>query len=244
MSLALSIAVGDRGEGGMRGSKESVLEREVLRPRVEHSAHATIAPGGPLGLALDEIAVPQPLLPALGIQETRDDPPWPSRVWIKRNPVLHRWGIVPVRIRVMDDGANVIRLPASLLGPMNADFDGDTVTLFTRVPWLPADAQSCQPAAIAWDEPFNRPMFIPKKQYLYGLFLLLSRSEHLSKLKRDLEAQDAPAFAWSEIEGTPPTTAGSFDRFLARIVKSWSDPANSSQIDHGRWWATLDPKQA
>jgi hypothetical protein len=123
---------------------------------------------------------------------------------------------------------------------MGADFDGDTATLFDRVPWLPADAPRLQPAGIAWDEAFQRPMFLPKKQYLYGLFLLLSRPEYLSELVRDLEEQKVPALPRSASRGTAPTTSGSFDKFLARIIRSWSDPAYPSRGDRGRWWAALE----
>src|SRR5207244_3908232 len=79
-------------------------------------------------------------------------------------PVLHRWGLVPVRVRLID--GDTVRLPAALLGPLGADFDGDTVALFGRLPGLAGAPPDASPVA--------NPAFLPGKQFRFGLHRLLS----------------------------------------------------------------------
>ena len=99
----------------------------------------------------------------------------------QRDPVLHRWGLLLVRMRILEDD-NVIRLPASLLGPMNADFDGDTVALFAQLPSI-ADRLDCRPSALAVHDLTREALFVPKKQYVYGMHLLVQDASRLQRFR-------------------------------------------------------------
>ena len=80
------------------------------------SVRATVVPGGSNLLGVDEVGVPKKLakvlLKAPNItDEELDSVLKKTWFWIKRDPVLHRWGLMPVRARIIE--GNVIRLPAS-----------------------------------------------------------------------------------------------------------------------------------
>ena len=49
--------------------------------------------------------------------------------------------------------------------------DAFQIAVFAALPGSDL-GRSVRPSAIAWDEVLNRPMFVPGKQYLYGLHLL------------------------------------------------------------------------
>ena len=102
LRAAYSEAVG-RSATGPASSKRAWLRRGVLGRRASRSARATATPGGDLGLALDEIGLPQVLAAAvLGPDLPAEEPARSAAlagrsVWLKRDPVLHRWGLLPVR---------------------------------------------------------------------------------------------------------------------------------------------------
>src|SRR5262249_26693262 len=156
-----AVALG-LGATGLRSSKRSLLRRAVLGERVSRSGRATISPGP--GLDLDEVALPRPLASAM-LGTSVADPDLVAMFkrdgfWIKRDPVLHGWGLLPVRARVVD--GETIRLPASLLKPMGADFDGDTVAVFSKIPGGPPAERApwrCRPPALSWHPVSQEPMF-------------------------------------------------------------------------------------
>jgi DNA-directed RNA polymerase beta' subunit len=57
-------------------------------------------------------------------------------VVISRQPVLHKGGLMGFRIRIFEEGGNVMRLHPAVAGPFNADFDGDEMNF--NVPQSPA----------------------------------------------------------------------------------------------------------
>lgn len=241
MKEAYSVAVGLQATG-LESSKQALMRREVLGRRLEPSARATAAPGGPLGLALDEVGVPPTLARVLfGPGLPADDEELAGKlngltVWLKRDPVLHRWGLLPVRLRVIpNDPKNSLapgdtaRLPASLLGPMGADFDGDTVAFFRCPPGVRPDLADkalapCRPPALCYDTVSGKAMFKPGKQYLYGLFLLARDASRLSYLQSDLAQAGAPA--WPEGEA-------------ALALERWVKEASQRQ-PRGEWWSLLE----
>jgi hypothetical protein len=228
LSDAGAAAVG-RGATGPFSSKLAFLRRGVLGRRVPRSGRATVSPGGTLALDLDEIGLP----PALA--HTLFGPDLPragdalaaavagKQVWLKRDPVLHRWGLLPVRVRVVP--GDTIRLPASLLGPLGADFDGDTVALFAALPGAPADPAPCSPPALAWHPLLEEAMFKPGKQYLCGLHLLGGHPEALERLQAALRAAGAPP--WPD------------EKDARRALATWIRQAGGPEAK-GRWWAVLE----
>jgi len=193
LKLAYAHAVGRRatGEGSV---KASMLRRNVMGRRLSASVRATIAPGGDLGFELDEIGIPFSAAQTLLTTDSSDrsvveEMLRKRRVWLKRDPVLHKWGLLSVRARLID--GDVIRLPASLLGPLCADYDGDTVAVFADNPVARGQAERlAQPAEQLWDANLDRAMFVFGKQYLYGLGLILESPELLASLNKELKAFD------------------------------------------------------
>lgn len=221
LSNAYIAAVG-RGATGPFSSKFAYLRRGVLGRRLPRSARATVSPGGTLGLALDEIGLPSALASVLFGSELPQEEA-ERRVWLKRDPVLHRWGLLPVRVRVVP--GDTIRLPASLLGPLGADFDGDTVALFAALPGASAGSASCSPPTLAWHPLLEEATFKPGKQYQYGLHLLTHHPEAAARLQTALRAVEAPD--WPD------------EADVRKAVSTWIQKA-TQQGAKGRWWAVLE----
>lgn len=228
MDLAFTLAVGRRATG-TESSKQSCLRRSVLGRRLSRSGRATVTPAGNLGLGVDEIGLPPDLARCLfGPDLPADDAALAEAVharwiWIKRDPVLHRWGLLPVRVRVVP--GSTIRLPASLLGPMGADFDGDTMAVFAALPGVSADLHTRRPSTLAWHPLMDKPMFAPGKQFLFGLHLLVQDPVRLEEMQTALRQAGAPAW---------PTgaTAGS-------CLNDWLRTA--TQVNPlGHWWAIVE----
>jgi hypothetical protein len=228
MQEAYTQAVGN-GPSGPASSKWSLLRRGVLGQRLPLSGRATAAPAGTLPLGLDTVGLPRPLLRSLLGREARrwDDETLTAAVrdrwfWIKRDPLLHRWGLLPVRVRPVP--GDVIRLPPALLGPMGADFDGDTIAVFAALPGSDS-ARTVRPSAIAWDEVLNRPMFVAGKQYLYGLHLLAQKRAAVDALNEELRQAGAPEWPAAD------TAKAS--------LESWVQAVSRREAD-GAWWAVVE----
>jgi hypothetical protein len=225
---AYTQAVGN-GPGGPSGSKWSLLRRGVLGHRLPFSGRATAAPAGTLPLDLDTVGLPRPLLRSLLGREARrwDDETLTAAVrdrwfWIKRDPLLHRWGLLPVSVRPVP--GDVIRLPPGLLGPMGADFDGDTIAVFAALPGSDL-AEAIHPSAVAWDEVLDRPMFVPGKQYLYGLHLLMRQRPASDALNEELQQAGAPGWPAGQT--------------AKAALESWVRAAARREAD-GAWWAVVE----
>lgn len=243
MHDAYSEAVGQAATGH-GGSKAAWLRRGVLGQRVAPSGRAVISPAGQApcstvafslesggavqqervsgGLSLDEIGIP----PAIALSLYGIDQPAEvdgRNLWLKRDPVLHRWGLLAMRVRVLP--GTTVRMPPSLLGPLGADFDGDTVAFFTDLPDSPI-VETCHPSAIAWDgdATSGRAVFVPGKQYIYGLHLLRQSPERLAQLQTDLQEAGAPQL------GESKSVKADFEQ--------WVRDAASGH--NGQWWAIIE----
>lgn len=220
MRTAHDLAVGANATG-LASSKMALLRRGVLGRWLPHSARASAAPAGTLGLELDEIGLPRSLAGVV-----LSDPPQ-ERIWIKRDPVLHRWGLIPVRYRLIDE--DVIRLPASLLGPMGADFDGDTIAVYGNLPGVePEDVPEDLVMRLAWDELRERAAFVPGKQFIYGLHLLVGSEERLSELNQALVEVNAPEWTVDEPD-------------VKTALEKWIEKAKDRDPE-GNWWSLLEKR--
>jgi hypothetical protein len=230
---ARNCAIGQAG----KGYKEACLGKEILSPRIPRSGRAVVVPAGLDGrnmeLDLDEVGLPAPIACAVlnrnDIQNDEDlcrlYPHERPPVWIKRDPVLHRWGLLGARVRVIE--GNVIRLPASLLRALGADFDGDTVMVFGKIP-IPGASLPLLPSVVAWDEVLKRCPFLPGKQFAYGVHLLQQDSGLLGSLNEELKEWKAPEW---------PTSQPAQD-----ALKRWASDAAQSESDKksGKWWEIIE----
>lgn len=242
--MALERALGNE----WTSYKNAVLGEMVLRPRLPQSGRAVLAPAGldrdQLGWEmhiadLDQVLLPIPIARAVlgkDIPASATDQEVRERfqesgiwVWVKRDPVLHRWGLLGLQAKVHEDPANdTIGISASLLDALGADYDGDCLTVLGRIPGIDAGQVSKQaPSQICWDEVLNRPLFVPRKQYLYGLFRLQKSSERLSALQRELENHHAPQ--WPEKAETGN-----------EAVAVWSSEVMDRPDATGSWWGILE----
>jgi hypothetical protein len=215
--------------------KDACIGRELLCPRLPRSGRAVASPAGwdrgDMKLELDEVGLPIPIARAVlnrpDIQPDEDllaafgEQPL---VWLKRDPVLHRWGLLRVKVRVVS--GNTVLLPASLLRPLGADFDGDAVVVFGCLPGEEGAPAVGPPSATAWDEVLGRAVFYPGKQYAYGIDLLQRQEERLARLNRDLKSVNAPP--WPR------------DRAAKVALEEWAGLAASQQGCTGAWWATVE----
>lgn len=171
MWCAYAVSVSVRGQL----DKSTIYHRRVQRQEVDHSLTGIIAPAGgdwAPQIGLGEIGLPAFLCEALRFE----DGGLPERVWITRPPVLHQWGLLSVRPVELDTDEPVIRLHPALIGPLGADFDGDTVYVFRDIPTHPAAslgaiARDAFPEASLWDDVLGEPKFVPGKQYRHGLWM-------------------------------------------------------------------------
>lgn len=236
MKEAYWLALG-RGATGSRSIKGSWLRRQVLSRRLRPSARGVIAPGGTLPLALDEIGIPKRM--ATTLLSTHRDLPEDElrrlvserRIWMKRDPVLHRWGLMPFRARLIPEA--VVRLPASILGPLGGDCDGDVVAMFGGLDEACACGPAPQPVAAAWDELTKRPMYVPGKQYIYGLHLLRSQPDLFREFQAALAEAHAPPWPELSIERTASADLG-------EVVKSWYEAAEGAPQTATTWWTILE----
>ncbi len=194
-------------------SKRSLLRRRVLGVRLPRSARAVIAPAGNLGLELDEVGLPLEVARAvLGLPEATTEEIQAgleqTPLWLKRDPVLHPHGLLRVRGRLIQDGARVLRLPPALLGPLAADFDGDTAVVFGVLPGVastPPEGGSDQPARGVLHPRLRKAVFVAGKQYRHGLirFAIEERKdpdapvsmEEIEKWLKQVAEPDAAALA-------------------------------------------------
>lgn len=225
---AYAQAVGGTATGRF-GSKYALLRRAVLGGLVAGSCRAVISPGGPLNLAVDEIGLPPRLAQLLLSPEGTHtaDRPGPDgqalRVWLKRDPVLHRWGLLSVRVRLVE--GSTVRLPASLLGPLGADFDGDTVALFARLPGQPGATPVLGLGKLAWHPLLQKAMLAPGKQYRYGLHRLTEDPRRLADLQDALRKAGAPRW----LTGKP----------VKDSLAGWVRAASAKEA-RGEWGAIIE----
>lgn len=224
LELAYGIAVGLKATGEL-SSKASFLRRKLMGRPMRPSVRATAAPAGSLGLGVDEVGISLEMARALVNDHTASEGLLKSILmertfWLKRDPVLHRYGLLQVSARLSE--GDVIRLPASILSPLGADFDGDTIAMYSSLPGEPGDLATCRPSHLAWDNSLKRAMFVPGKQFRFGLGLLSQHPERLSALQRELAAVGAPP--WENATNDP---AHAFD--------SWVQQTHGSKTGDKPW---------
>jgi hypothetical protein len=129
------------------------------------------------------------------------------------------WVDHPGRVR------STILLSASLLRPLGADFDGDTVAVFASLPGEEEAERPGPPSRVGWDEVLGRALFYPARQYVYGLGLLQGTEVH-ENLKADLDRLHAPSWP----DGLSAIEA--LDR--------WASEAARSDIASGEWWEAIE----
>lgn len=182
---------------GVGSPKSSWVQSKLLKSRQDLAARSTIIPDP--DLTVDEVGIPLPIAKniyrpfvvrnltrmghgALQAQEMlkREDPvalralekEMDSRpVLMKRDPVLHRYGVQAFKPHITSGRA--IRIPPLITESMGADFDGDQVSLYVPVSGKAVeDAHRMFPSENLLNPATGKPVFAPRNEMLVGLYRL------------------------------------------------------------------------
>ena len=134
-------------------------------------------------------------------------------VLMKRDPVLHKYGIMAFNAKLVGD--NEIHIHPLVTSGYNADFDGDQVSLFVPVSTLAVnEAYKLLPSRNLLSPASGRALFSPAKESLVGLYLLSRVHKTSSKVFASKEslikAAEEQKIPWdtSVKVGKKQTTAG------------------------------------
>jgi DNA-directed RNA polymerase subunit beta' len=182
-------------EGGQ--SKDALYQSKIIKRRSELSGRGVIVPEP--ALTLDEVGLPRKMaleiykpfvikelgssgysaLPAAKL--IAEDPKNPAvnmalqramstrPVFIKRDPVLHKYSVMAFRPQLHEGKA--IQIHPLVCKGFNADFDGDTMAVF-----LPAsdkaveEAKKMMPSQNLFSSTTFKLMNVPKNEMIYGLY--------------------------------------------------------------------------
>lgn len=178
-------------------SKDAMYQAKIVKRRSDLSGRGVIVPEP--ALTLDEVGLPRKMamqiykpflvreMVAMGYAHTEavslaeSDPQNPSvklalekavetrPVMIKRDPVLHKYGILSFKPRIHEGKAMMIH-PLVCVG-FNADFDGDTMATF-----VPAsdkaveEAKNMLPSNNLFSSTSFKLMNMPKSEMIYGIY--------------------------------------------------------------------------
>lgn len=200
--------------------KYGYFQQDLLKRRQDFTARSLIVPEPSLGL--DEVGIPEKLawevykpfvIRRLGLhgikplaamdeidkrsklaeqlleKEMQERP-----VLLKRDPVLHRYGVQSFNPKLVKGQAIQIH-PLSTSG-YNADFDGDMMSIFVPVTQGAVDeANKMHPSDNLFSAAHGKLMFKPEQESQLGLYLLTKRGK---KLNRSFSSVDEIAKAFQD----------------------------------------------
>ena len=136
----------------------------VVRQLQLMGVHAISGPSGPGAQEL--IAQNNPLAQKMLERVMRDKP-----VLLKRDPVLHKYGIMGFKPKLVDGSA--IRVHPLVTGGFNADFDGDAMSMYVPITReAEAEAHKMMPSNNLFANASGKVMFQPKFESALGLYKL------------------------------------------------------------------------
>lgn len=148
-------------------------------------------------------------------------------VLFKRDPVLHKFGIMGFKAKLHDEKA--IHIHPLVTGGFNADFDGDTMAVFVPVSQEAVDeAYKMMPSKNLFNPATGRVMYQPSLEGQLGLYLMTTMgkavSDKFSTQKEALAAAEKGSINLTDVVdvGGLKTTAGRilFNNALPTKVRS------------------------
>lgn len=101
-------------------------------------------------------------------------------VLFKRDPVLHKFGIMAFNVKLHDGKA--LQIHPLVVGGFNADFDGDTMSVFVPVSDAAvAEARKMLPSENLFDTSTGRAMYQPGLAGQLGLYLMTQMGDETKK---------------------------------------------------------------
>lgn len=189
-------------------SKYGMVQRDMLRRRQDLSARAVIVPGPELDV--DEIGLPYdmaltlyrpfvvrelgttPLRAQDMIKTNPNDPVVRTAlervmanrpIWAKRDPMLHKFGIMAFYPKIYDASENAVALHPLVCGGFNADFDGDTMAFHVPISDdAVKEAQNVLPSRVFKSPAGGQYMMSPTLDAATGIYMLSRTPEGRKKL--------------------------------------------------------------
>lgn len=195
------------GSAGKKKAKEAFFQDKVMGRRQDMSMRGTITPNP--DLSLDEVGLPRKAAqeiykpfttarlvsygytPLQAQRAVRDDTIEARKaledearerpVLLKRDPVLHKYGVQAFTPRITEK--KTIEIHPLVTGGFNADFDGDTMSAFVPVGKdAISEAYKMMPSHNLFNSSTGDVMFRPGHESLYGLYKLTEMGKDKGKV--------------------------------------------------------------
>lgn len=182
---------------GVGSPKWGWVQDKLLKAKQDMAARSVVVPDP--DLTIDELGIPLPIAKtifrpfvvreltrmghgALQAQEMlKKDDPLALRaldnvmidrpVLMKRDPVLHKYGIQAFKARIV--GGREIRTPPLITESLGMDYDGDTTSLYVPVSEAAVEeARRMYPSENLLNPATGKPAFTPKNEMAVGLYRL------------------------------------------------------------------------
>ena len=221
--------------------KLGYAQDKLVKRKQDMSMRSTIIPEPSLGL--DEVGLPRKaamemfkpfvvrelrrssgLTPLAAQQTIKDDRDIAHKaldrvvkdrpVLLKRDPVLHKYGIQAFRPKLTSGRA--IQIHPLVTGGYNADFDGDAMAAFVPVSdEAVREANKMKPSNLLFSPSSFNVMYTPAKEMQVGLYLMAETGEKTAKKFKD-RAEMEKAYDKGEIKMTDVVKMGSVSTTLGR----------------------------
>lgn len=186
--------------------KRGFFQGKVIKRRQDLSARSTIVPNPSLGL--DEVGVPKKMAmtvykpfvvrelhsmgysPLQAQEQIKQDTALANAalakavekrpVLLKRDPVLHKYGIMAFKPKLV--GGKAIQVHPLITGPYGADFDGDTMAVYTPISnEAIREAWDMMPSKNLFSPSTGRIAFAPTNETVLGLYKLTEAGQGRAK---------------------------------------------------------------
>lgn len=145
-------------------------------------------------------------------------------VLLKRDPVLHKYGVQSFKPRVVEGSA--IKIHPLVCSGYNADFDGDTMTAFVPISHEAVrEAEKMFPSNNVFNEASGKVMYHPTMESALGLFKL-SRVGKQTQHKFSDQAAAAEALREGKIHYTDVVDVGGMKTTAGRILIAGALPSS------------------
>tara|TARA_Y100000310_G_scaffold334995_1_gene415980 strand:- start:5335 stop:11577 length:6243 start_codon:yes stop_codon:yes gene_type:complete len=144
-------------------------------------------------------------------------------VMFKRDPVLHKFGIMAFKPRLHDESA--IHIHPLVVGGFNADFDGDTMAVFVPVSQEAVDeSYKMMPSKNLFNPATGQVMYQPTLEGQLGLYLLTRWGKKSDKRFKNAKEAIASAKA-GETSMTDVVQVGAMNTTAGRLIFNSKLPA-------------------
>lgn len=135
-------------------------------------------------------------------------------VLLKRDPVLHKYGIQAFQPKLTTGRA--IQIHPLVTGGYNADFDGDAMAAFVPVSnEAVREAEKMKPSKLLFSPSTYDVMYAPGKEMQVGLYLMSEKGKKTNKRFADMSAMEQ-AYKKGEIQMTDVVRMGNVTTTLGR----------------------------